>query len=113
MLGRRFEATEGFRERSGRDALGRYFSVIGFRGSGSAKLGSVSSRISDRGRILAQEDALMECPLGSPKSLLTMPPHPPTRLVSDLGDARNDVVLTLSNEGQDSDEGLFAGDGFE
>jgi hypothetical protein len=78
MLGRRLDATEGFRKRSGRDALCESFSVFAFRASVSAKLGSVSSRMSDKGRIFAQDDALMECPLGSPKLLPTIPPHPMT-----------------------------------
>jgi hypothetical protein len=78
MLGRRLEATEGFRERSGRDTLCERFSIVAFRATVSAKLGSVSSRMSDKGRIFAQDDALMECPLGSPKLLSTIPPHPMT-----------------------------------
>lgn len=78
ILGRRFEATDGFRERSGREALRGCLSVGGFRSSVSAKLGSVSSRMSDRGRIFAQEETLVEYPLGSPKLLPTMPPQPMT-----------------------------------
>lgn len=77
-LGRRFEATDGFREISGRDVLRGSFSKTGFRSSVSARLGSVSSRMSERGRILAQEETLVECPLGSPKLLPTMPPQPRT-----------------------------------
>jgi hypothetical protein len=75
-LGRRLDATEGFRDSSRREVLRKWFSERSFRGIVSAKLGSVSSRMSDRGRILAQEDALVDSPLGSPKLLPTMPPQP-------------------------------------
>lgn len=74
MLGRRLDATDVFRDKSGRDALREGLSERGFGGSGSARLGSVSSRISDRGRIFDHEDGLTGCPFGSPKSLPTMPP---------------------------------------
>jgi hypothetical protein len=55
MLGR-LDATEGFRASSERDVLrGRLQSKGGFRDSVSARLGSVSSRMSDRGRVFAHE----------------------------------------------------------
>ena len=57
MLGR-LDATEGFRDSSERDVQrNRLLSRGVFRGSVSAKLGSVISRISDRGRVLAHEEA--------------------------------------------------------
>lgn len=60
MLGR-LDAIEGFRERSVRDALrGRLLSENSLWGIVSAKLGSVSSRMSERGRVLAQEATLQE-----------------------------------------------------
>jgi hypothetical protein len=99
ILGRRLEATEGCRERSGRDVLRDCLSGRGLRSRGSARLGSVSSRISDRGRIFVHEETLMECPLSSPKLLPTMPPRPMTGLPSDPGDVRKETPLSLSNEG--------------
>lgn len=77
LLGR-LDTTEIFREKSGREALRTLLSKSSLRGIVSAKLGSVSSRISDKGRILAQDVTLTECPLDSPKLLLTMPPQPVT-----------------------------------
>jgi len=97
-LGRRFDATEGLRESSRREVLRMWFSERSFRGMVSAKLGSVSSRMSDRGRILAQEDALMDCPLGSLELPPTIPPHPNIWVLSVSGDVRNDAPLALANE---------------
>jgi len=108
MLGRRLDATDGFRESSAREALRECASDMSFRGIVSAKLGSVSSRMSDRGRILAQEDALMDCPRSSPKLLPTI-----TWVLSDPGDVTNEEPLALSNEGQDSHCGPFPGEGCE
>lgn len=102
-LGRRLEATDGFRERSGRDALHDGLSERGFGGGGSARLGSVSSRISDKGRILDHEDALPGCPFGSPKSLPTM-----LLQLSVLYDSRNEGALSLS-KGRFLFEASFSG----
>lgn len=56
VLGRRFDATEGFRDTSGRDVFrGRLLSERSLRGIVSARLGSVSSRMSDKGRAFAHE----------------------------------------------------------
>lgn len=58
MLGRRFDTAEGLRDTSGRDALrGRLLSERSLRGMVSAKLGSVSSRMSDRGRAFVHDGA--------------------------------------------------------
>ena len=74
-LGGFFDRDEGFRERDTREVLrGRLFSTRSLCGIASAKLGSVSSRISDKGRAFAQEGAFAEWPLCSPEVLLTMPP---------------------------------------
>jgi hypothetical protein len=81
MLGRCFDTNEGFRDSDsdGRDELGaRLDSEWSLCGIASARLGSVSSRMSDKGRVFAQDGALAECPLGSPKVLLTMPLQPTT-----------------------------------
>ena len=71
-LGRRLDATDGFSDISVRDVLrGRLLNMT-FRGRVSATLDSVTSRMSDRGRGFAHEEAT-ECPLGSPRLLLPMP----------------------------------------
>jgi len=95
MLGRRRDATDTFRETSVREAQGRRAIV-------SAKLGSVSSRISDRGRVLAHEDAI-ECPLGSPTVLPTMPPQAGARLPSGPSGVRNEEPLGCSCDERGSD----------
>jgi len=56
------------------DAIGgRLFSERSFFGIVSMRLGSVSSRMSDSGRVLAQEVMLLEWPLDSPNVVLTIP----------------------------------------
>lgn len=73
----RLDATDGLRVNSVRDALrGSCLSEKNRLGMVSARLGSVSSRISDRGRARAQEVMLVEWPLESPWALATMPPLP-------------------------------------
>jgi hypothetical protein len=62
LLGRRLVATEGFRDISVREVLRGKLFVRTFRGKVSAKLDSVTSRMSDKGRGFAQQEA-MECPL--------------------------------------------------
>ena len=110
VLGRRFDAAECFRVISGRDVLrGRLLSDKSLRGIVSARLGSVSSRISDRGRAFAQEGACKDGALGSPKELPTMPPPPVFLLPSDSGDATNDEQLTRSKEGRVSGYGPVPG----
>lgn len=65
---------DGFRVSSVRDALlisclseSNLFGIV------SAKLGSVISRMSDKGRVLAQDVMLVELPRGSAWALPTMP----------------------------------------
>jgi hypothetical protein len=107
ILGR-LDAMEGLRDRSTREVLrGKLLSEINLCGIVSAKLGSVISRISDRGRAFAHEVALLEFPLGSLKLLATMPPKAAT---SEAGDGGYEG---LSSEGRDSDGGPFPGDGCE
>ena len=55
------DAADGFRVSSVRDALrGSCFSQRNLLGIVSAKLGSVISRMSDNGRVLAQDDMFAE-----------------------------------------------------
>lgn len=75
----RLDAMDGLRVRSLRDMLrGRWFSDMSFLGIVSARLGSVSSWMSDSGRVLAQEVTLLDSPLGS-GALPTKPPRGPSR----------------------------------
>lgn len=110
MLGR-CDAIDGLRDISVRDALhGTWFSENSLCGTVSARLGSVISRMSDRGRFFAQDGTLLEWPLGSPKVLATMPPQP---TASDPGDATYAEPPVLSSEGRASDGGPFPGGGCE
>lgn len=72
LLGRRLVATEGFRDISVREVLRGKLFVRAFRGRVSAKLDSVTSRMSDKGLGFAHEEAV-ECPLCSPRWMLSMP----------------------------------------
>lgn len=66
MLGR-LDAMDGLRDKSVRERLrGMLPSESSLCGIVSAKLGSVSSRMSDRGRGLAHDATLLESALGSP-----------------------------------------------
>lgn len=57
----RLDAADGFRVSSVRDILrGSCFSERSLLGIVSAKLGSVISRMSDNGRVLAQDDMFAE-----------------------------------------------------
>lgn len=88
MLGRCFDTSEGFRDSDseGRDEFEKKLdSKWSLCGIASARFGSVSSRMSDKGRVFAQVGALVECPLDFPRVLLTMPPQLTTGNVSDLG----------------------------
>lgn len=72
-IGRGFEVADCLRDRSGRGKGWKVASERSFFGIVSAKLGSVSSRISDNGRILAHDVAQMDCPRGSPKPQVIPP----------------------------------------
>lgn len=84
MLGRHLDAAEGLRDTSSRDVLRGMLplSVRSLRGMVSARLGSVSSRMSDKGRVFAHEGACREGALCSPNELPTMPPPSTNRLHS-------------------------------
>jgi hypothetical protein len=84
MLGRHLDAAEGLRDTSGRDVLRGILPLLvrSLRGMVSARLDSVSSRMSDKGRVFAHEGACREGALCSPNELLTMPPPGTDRLHS-------------------------------
>lgn len=110
VLGRRFDAADAFRIISGRDVfLGRLLSDRSLCGIVSTRLGSVSSRMSDKGRTFAHEGACKDGARGSPKELLIMPPPPVIRLPSGSGDATNEEPLTRSKEGRVSEYGPAPG----
>lgn len=73
MLGRRLDVADGFRDKGVLRAAA--WSERSLCGIVSAKLGSVSSRMSDNGRTFAQEETLAEEALDSPNELPTMPPQ--------------------------------------
>ena len=66
LLGRRRDAQDGFSDMSVREVLRGRAVIMMLRGKVSAKLDSVTSRMSDKGLGFAQEEAI-ECPLGSPR----------------------------------------------
>lgn len=99
-LGRGFDAMECFRTSSVRETLCCMLPQRYFRGMESTRLGSVNSRMSERGRVLAQEDAT-EYALGSPKPLLTMPPESILRNLFASLKLRKDVV---SDNGRGSED---------
>jgi hypothetical protein len=110
VLGRRLDATDGLRDTE--VLLGTEFSERSFGGMESTRLGSVSSLMSERGRIFAQEVTLAEIALGSPKTLLTIPPQPMTWVVvSDPGD--NAALVVPSVEQRSSEGWPFPGGGCE
>ena len=111
-LGRRLDAPDGFSVISVREVLRSMLFDRMFRGKVSAKLDSVTSRMSDKGRVLAQEEA-MECPLGSLRLVPSMPPQPVLWLWSESGEARKDESLTLSGEGCRSGGWSLVGGGCE
>ena len=98
LLGRRLAATEGFRDMSVRELLRGKLVVRAFRGRVSAKLDSVTSRMSDNGRGFAHEEA-MECPLCSPRWLPSVPLRAMIWPLSDAGEARKEEILARSGEG--------------
>lgn len=110
VLGRRLDAADGLRDTSGREVLRvKLLSDRSLRGIVSARLGSVSSRISDKGRDFIHDGACRDGALVSPKELSTMPPLLMPRVPFDTGGATKDESLTRSNEGRASEHGPAPG----
>lgn len=110
VLGRRLDAADAFCVTSGRDVLrGRLLSECNRRGTVSARLGSVSSRMSDKGRTFAHAGACREGALGSLEELPTIPPLLATRLLFKSGDVAEDELLPRSREGRVPENGPAPG----